>query len=185
MKTSAALLPIGLALLAGCANKHIYEGENFKPKEFYSHVFEAPPPVVLRAARNTALQAHYVVQSEDNEHHAIKVFKSNQIEGEDDRYGGLTVEMNIAYASAASSTVRCVAVERQYEVTKNKETAEMGVGPIITIPLPTGETQTVTEIRRDTVDEADFYEAMYKAIDKELDQAKIELDLEATHLNHK
>lgn len=179
--TARALLIVGtLAIAPGCADRHIYQSETFESKDHHTRVFQAPPQVTLRACRNAAIQAQYVIQEHDDAAGFLRLFKSNPVAKQDDRYAGLTIEVNVSPASPQTSLVRAVAVERQYEVTKNREFAQAGIGPLLNIPLPTGETQTVTEVRRDTVDDRRFYQKLYQAIEIQLPQAATELALEAS-----
>lgn len=169
-----------LVIVSGCADRHIYENETFESKDFYTHEFNATPNVVMRACRNAALQAQYVIQEENAASRFLRAFKSNHVADQDDIYAGLTIEVNVSPASPQTSMVRTVAVERQYEVTKNREFAQAGIGPLVNIPLLTGETQTVTEIRRDTIDEREFYKRLYQAIEAQITQAATELTLEGS-----
>jgi hypothetical protein len=136
----------------------------------------------MRAIRNAALGAHYVIEEENLDTRFVKVFKSNHVDGQDDRYAGLTVELNVSFASSDSSLVCSVAVERQYEVTKNRELTQAGIGPVAVIPLPTGETQAVTVVRRDTIDDEVFFSRLYGAIDGELDRAQSVLAYEGMNV---
>lgn len=161
--------------LAGCGHATLHDDEEFVYTERENNVFEATPRELLRAAKNTALNNQYLVMSEDLSRNTVRVIKTNPLD--DDLYAGLTIEMSTAYASKDVSRLRLVASEVQYRVTKNTETAVF-----LSIPLPTGETQSVIEIRKEMVVKESFYKSLLDAVKRQIGTAKLEIAYEDAEL---
>jgi hypothetical protein len=175
-KFKTLLLCCAAIALGACAEKTLYDAEQFSTDTKDKHIFEASPHALLRAFRNAVLQNQYVIQEEeDSNKNRIKALKVNPLD--DNQYAGLSIEASAGHLSDTNSILRIVAHESQYEVTKNTETTEIGAF-VFTIPLPTGQKQTVTETRKETVKKKDFYEKLYAAVTKELPEAKLEVKFE-------
>lgn len=170
LRTLAAF--IAAALLVGCGGpRHAYKGENFSNAGPFERHLNAPPETSFAAMKKIVLRQGYTIEKQEPKDRAFVASKQFQ----NDAVNIMLTVSGIASGDGRNGTSAWMAAqEAQFVTSEQKHTASMG-NFLLSIPVPTGSTRTVSKDRGETITDKEFYDRLFLAIESELPAAQKEI----------
>jgi hypothetical protein len=156
-------------LLQGCGVDYAYKNESFQAKEsMFEKNFNYPPAVVFEATKKVLARSGYSIEKQDAVVRGLIAQKQFQ---DGDTTQTITISSNVSPNAVSGSDIWLVAQEIHFETDETTETAAIEA-LTVSIPIPTGSTQTSVKELGTTVDDEDFYENIFTAIENGLEDAQ-------------
>ena len=162
--TPSALFLYLIALtftLAGCSSKReIYREEVFQPQTQFSATIQRPSKVVCWSVKRAFLSQGYML---DRSADSATLTGAKDYQRDDDTTITLRLQTTCAENNDGSSTVFATASRDISKVQKEKQHRSAGIG-WATVTVPSGSAESLRLIKRETVQDKDFYQRFYKLV---------------------
>jgi len=154
-------------MLSGCGTPRVYRDEAFRPDTPYSKRINGGE-IVCTSVRRALLNQGYVVEA-PTETGVLNVTKAFQ---HDDEMVTLRVQTTCMDNQDGSHTVYASAQQEISELQPIKQPLGLTIGPVGGITLPSGSARIPVTVKRETVQDPDFYARLYKHIQQLVDEAR-------------
>ncbi|RJX31782.1 MAG: DUF2242 domain-containing protein [Oxalobacter sp.] len=168
-----AILVIGLS--ACSSTKQAFLRETFDSKGPFDRHYPASKQVVYESMKRVALRQGFSIEQNNNKELTIVVSKQYQ-EGE------LNTLLTISGLVTGSDAHADAWVAAQEVTLKNHiatQTASVGLGFGLSLPVPTGKVSTLSKERGETIMDKTFYQKIFAAIEKEIPVVKQQMQTTA------
>ena len=146
-------------ILFGCGTQQVYHDEAFRPETPFSKRIRGPAEVVCDSVKRTMLNQGYALEAESDTLVATKAFQR------DEAMVLLRLRASCLRNDDESHTIYASAVEETSELQTLKQPAGVTVGGVFGLTLPAGSGKIPITVRRETVQDADFYARFYKHVE--------------------
>jgi hypothetical protein len=165
-------------LLAACQNTpssklSVYHGERFQFDEAYSRIFDGPPEAACDASQRALLSQGYILTTPTRPRQ-LSARKYFQPDG--DRHAQIEFNVNCV-PDGGITTVFVSAVQENYVLRRNRNSASVGVSAIGSLSLPMGSSEDqLVKTGSETIPAGDFYDRFFALVqvylrDAQQDQA--------------
>lgn len=162
-----------VATLAACGGpKYSYKEETFDKKGPFERHFVANADIAFAAMKKVLLRQGYTMEKQESNERAFVASKQFQ---HDDVNTLLTISGIASSDGNLGSDTWMAAQEVQYKVNEQKHTSSVSF-LLVSIPVPTGSTKSLSKDRGETIQDKEFYDKLFSAIEHELPAVKIELE---------
>lgn len=155
-------------VLFGCGTREFYRDEAFRSNTAFSRRINGPGEIVCDSVKRALLDQGYFLEpiSESGMLTGSKVFE------DDEQIVTLRLQTLCMDNRDGSHTVFASAQQEVSQLQTLKQPAGISIGPIGGITLPTGSAKIPVTVKRETVQDADFYARFYKHIEELAAQAR-------------
>lgn len=147
-------------VLAGCSAREIYREEAFRPETPFSATIQRPSKVVCWSVKRAFLSQGYML---DRSADSATLTGVKDYQTDDETTVTLRLQTTCAENNDGSSTVFATASRDVSKVQKEKQHRAAGIG-WATVTIPSGSASTLRLIKRETVQDAEFYQRFYKLV---------------------
>jgi hypothetical protein len=162
--TPTALFPYLIALafvIEGCGSKReVYREEVFQPQTQFSATIQRPSKVVCWSVKRAFLSQGYML---DRSADSATLTGAKDYQQDDQTTVTLRLQTTCAENNDGSSTVFATASRDISKVQKEKQHRSAGIG-WATVTVPSGSAESLRLIKRETVQDKDFYQRFYKLV---------------------
>ncbi|PZP64455.1 MAG: hypothetical protein DI596_01920 [Azospira oryzae] len=170
-KASCAVLLAAVALTACGGPRYAYKQETFETAGPFERRFFTAPDTVYAAVRRVVLRQGYMLEREEAQGRAFVASKQFQ----DDDTNTLITLSTVVSGSSANAAAWIAGQEVQFKIKKVRHTTEVKLPLFLgAVPIPTGSTQSLSKDRGETITDRDFYERIFRAVEKEIPRVEEE-----------
>lgn len=147
--------------LAGCGTtREVYQDEAFQPKTQFSATIQRPSKVVCWSVKRAFLSQGYML---DRSADSATLTGVKDYTVDDETTITLRLQTTCAENNDGSSTVFATASRDVNKVQQEKQHRSAGIG-WFTVTVPSGSAESLRLIKRETVQDADFYQRFYTLV---------------------
>lgn len=155
------------AVLYGCGTPPVYRDEAFRLDTPYSKRIAGSEKIVCGSVRRALLSQGYALES-STEPEILNATKAFQ---QDEQMVMLRVQTTCMDNGDGSYTVYACAQQETSELQPIKQPLGVTIGTIAGLTIPSGSARIPVTVRRETIQDADFYARLYKLIEQLASQA--------------
>jgi len=154
----AWLLSLLLAfVLAGCGKKDLYRDETFKQDTPFSAKLQGSGDVICWSVKRAFLTQGYMLERSSD---SVIMTGTKDTQSDDETNITLRMQATCVDNRDGTSTVFASATQEISKLQKVRQSVSAGVS-VATITVPTGSENVLRVVRRETIQEADFYNRFY------------------------
>lgn len=164
----ASTLAIAALLLAGCGagpNVKLYKSENFQAGAAFSKTIPMASAVVCRNVKRALLSQGYQIEQTPATKDSPFLTGTKNWQPEDDVAVTLHLQVTCVHEDENSSTVFATAIEEAYKLQTVTGSVSAGVS-IATITMPSSSGRALMVVRRETIQDPEFYGRFYTLVQK-------------------
>lgn len=152
---------IAAIVLAGCGTtREVYQGEAFQPNTQFSATIQRPSKVVCWSVKRAFLSQGYML---DRSADSATLTGVKDYTVDDETTVTLRLQTTCAENNDGSSTVFATASRDVNKVQQEKQHRSAGIG-WFTVTIPSGSAESLRLIKRETVQDAGFYQRFYSLV---------------------
>lgn len=154
-------LLVVVTALAGCGTtKEVYRKESFQPQTQFSANIQRSSKVVCWSVKRAFLSQGYML---DRSADSATLTGAKDYQQDEDTTVTLRLQTTCAENNDGSSTVFATASRDISKIQKEKQHRSAGIG-WATVTVPSGSAETLRLVRRETVQDAEFYQRFYQLV---------------------
>lgn len=146
--------------LTGCAAKEVYRDEVFRPQTQFSEKIQRPSKVVCWSVKRAFLTQGYML---DNSADSATLTGVKNYQTDNETTVTLRLQTTCAQNNDGSSTVFATASRDIAKVQEEKQHRSAGIS-YFTLTVPAGTKDTLQIVKRETVQDRDFYKRFYALV---------------------
>jgi len=165
----APFLAVVALLLAGCGGGgspvKLYKSENFQAGAAFSKTIPLPSSIVCRNVKRALLSQGYVIEQTPATKDSPFLDGTKNWQPEEDVAVTLHLQVTCVHEDENSSSVFATAVEEAYKLQTITGSVSAGVS-IATVTLPSSSGRALMVVRRETIQDPQFYGRFYDLVQK-------------------
>jgi len=158
---------VGGMLLVGCGTREVYRDEAFASDTPYSKRFSGAGEIVCDSVKRALLNQGYLLEPQ-SEPGVLTGTKSFQ---QDEEMVALRLRTTCLGNRDGTHTVFATAQQEVSELQTLKQPASVSLGTSIGLTLPGGSARIPMTVKRETVQDAEFYQRFYKHVEELITKA--------------
>lgn len=157
-----------LASFSGCGTQEAYREEAFRPDTPFGKRMEGPAEVVCDSVKRALLSQGYLL--EPSAGHGVLTGIKEFHRGEDNV--ALRLQTSCMDNRDGSAMVYAGAQQETSRLQTVKHPASINVGPVGGITLPAGSAKIPVTVKRETIQDPDFYRRFYRLVQDLVEKSK-------------
>lgn len=160
MNKSFIAMLAALLLVAGCASREAFRGEEFREDSPFARNFSVPAPKACESAQMALLSQGYRIGESGPK--SVAGQKDFQAAGE--TYTVIEIKA-VCMERPPGSIVFASAVQTKYELKKSRQSTSLGIPVIGALSLPLGsEPEALVKVGAETISDWEFYSGFFDLV---------------------